>query len=143
MSVLGKLIQKELGKEKYQQYCNTLSQKKATDVFCDIYLSLCERDSTELNVMLLRLLDTVKISVSIGKRFLYMVLLYGFIMGCLYFLLPANLIMIVAMAVATVCIGYKTYEFLANRYCDKDVRMVLIYKSVLFHLLENEEKASR
>ena len=31
---------------------------------------------------------------------------------------------------------YKTCEFVKNRYCDRDIRIVLIYKIALFHLLE-------
>ena len=35
---------------------------------------------------------------------------------------------------------YKLSEYVANRYCDRDVRLVLIYKTALFHLLSEEGK---
>ena len=49
-------------------------------------------------------------------------------------------IKLVALSILVLVYGYKTIEFLKNRYCDKDVRLVLIYKAALFHLLSNEEK---
>ncbi len=139
-SVLGKLIQRELGREKYVRYRNTLKEKRSTDVFCDIYLSLYEKDIDELSAMLGRLLETVHTSVAISKKFSFLLIAYVFLMGSLFFLLPINVIMISAMAVATVCLLYKVWEFITNRYCNRDVRMVLIYKSVLFHLIDNQKK---
>ena len=46
------------------------------------------------------------------------------------------LIVYPAVALASICYAYKFVEFIKNRYCDRDVRIVLIYKIALFHLLE-------
>ncbi len=40
----------------------------------------------------------------------------------------------------TVMYFYKLAEYMRNRYCDRDVRLVLIYKTALFHLLSEEGK---
>ena len=58
-SVLGKLIQREFGKERYACYADKLKRKQSMDVFCDIYeklshsseeeLDLADRKSTRLN----------------------------------------------------------------------------------------------
>lgn len=137
-SVLGKLICKELGKEKYNNYFKSLDSKHATEVFCDIYMELKEKDDEVLNGMLLRLLETVHTSVRISRRFLISVCVYFFTMAVIFFLLPINLIMFLLMSIATGCIVYKVMEFLINRYCDRDIRIVLIYKSVLFHLMQDD-----
>ena len=39
-SVLGKLIQREFGKERYACYADKLKRKQSMDVFCDIYEKL-------------------------------------------------------------------------------------------------------
>lgn len=135
-SVLGKLICRELGKEKYNRYFQYLGGKQSTEVFCDIYLELCEKDPQILNEMLVRLLETVHLSVRISKRFIFAVLFYLVTITVMLLILPINFVFILASTAATMCLIYKAGEFLRNRYCDKDIRMVLIYKSVLFHLLQ-------
>lgn len=137
-SVLGKLICKELGKEKYRDYFDSLEERDTTEVFCDIYMELREKDDEALNGMLIRLLETVHVSIRISRRFIFTLCIYILTMGAMFFLLPPNVIMFAAMALATGCLLYKVAEFIINRYCDKDIRMVLIYKSVLFHLMQDE-----
>ncbi len=136
-SVLGKLICRELGREKYQVYFESLEERDTTEVFCDIYIELREKDDESLNQMLLRLLETVHDSVRINRRFFFILCIYIITMIMIFFLLPINVIMIMSMFMATSCLAYKVVEFYTNRYCDKDIRMVLIYKSVLFHLMQD------
>lgn len=140
MSVLGKLICKELGKEKYNKYFDCLNERRSTEVFCDIYLELRGKDIVALSEMLSRLLETMHLSVKINRRFLFNVLFYFGTVVIMFLVLPKNTIFYVSALAATVCLIYKCGEFLRNRYCDKDIRMVLIYKSVLFHLLQEDEK---
>ena len=136
-SVLGKLICKELGKDKYHTYITYLKEKQSMEVFCDIYSELRGRDENTQALMLLRLLETVQLSVRISRHFYFMVIFYVAVMATLFFLLPSNVILMISMLICTFCIIYKFVEFMINRYCDKDIRMILIYKSVLFHLLED------
>lgn len=135
-SVLGKLICRELGREKYRDYTKYLKEKRSTPVFIDLYFELRKRDEEAQALMLIRLLDTVQLSVRISRRFSLAVFFYVLVMAALIFLLPFNLIFFIAAAVCTGCILYKAIEFMINRYCDRDIRMILIYKSVLFQLLE-------
>jgi hypothetical protein len=136
-SVLGKLICRELGREKYRVYFESLEDRDTTEVFCDIYLELREKDDEMLNQMLVRLLETVHASVRINRRFFFILGIYILTMAMIFFLIPMNVIMFMSMIMATCCLIYKVIEFLSNRYCDKDIRMVLIYKSVLFHLMQD------
>ncbi len=135
VSVLGKLICRELGREKYNHYLKCLDEKQSTEIFCDIYFEICQRTEVDRAQMLLHLLDTVHLSIRISRHFYLMVLSYViFIIGILI-LLPFNIVMMGAFSLATICILYKLVEFLINRYCDRDIRMILIYKCVLFYLL--------
>lgn len=135
-SVLGKLIQKQFGRESYTHYTDKLNRKESMDIFCDIYQRLSHESSEELNRELKCLLDTVQVSIRISKNFLYITI------GCivtlltlLFLQLPA-IVLFPAVGVTGVCYLYKLLEYVRNRYCNKDVKIVLIYKIALFHLLE-------
>lgn len=139
-SVLGKLIQKEFGRNRYKIYCNKLDRKECMDIFCDIYLDLNRSSEEHLSDRLLDLLRTVQLSVKISQIFYYITA--GFIIAILALsLMPALLeVKVVAMGVLMVMYLFKLTEYMANRYCDRDVRLVLIYKTALFHLLSEEGK---
>ncbi len=139
-SVLGKLIQKEFGRTKYKLYCNKLDQKECMDIFCDIYFNLNRASEEKLGDKLMNLLGTVQLSVKISQVFCYVTV--GFVLSVLI-LAMMPLVMTVkmpAMCVLILLYCYKLLEFMINRYCDKDVRLVLIYKTALFHLLSDEGK---
>ena len=139
-SVLGKLIQKEFGRSRYKIYCNKLERKECMDIFCDIYLDLNRSSEEHLSDRLLDLLRTVQLSVKISQIFYYITA--GFILAILALsIMPAMLeVKVVAMGVLMAMYLFKLTEYVANRYCDRDVRLVLIYKTALFHLLSDEGK---
>ena len=139
-SVLGKLIQKEFGRSRYKIYCNKLERKECMDIFCDIYLDLNRSSEEHLSDRLLDLLRTVQLSVKISQIFYYITA--GFIIAILALsIMPAMLeVKVVAMGVLMAMYLFKLTEYVANRYCDRDVRLVLIYKTALFHLLSDEGK---
>lgn len=139
-SVLGKLIQKEFGRNKYKAYCNKLDRKECMDIFCDIYLDLNQSSEEYLSDRLLNLLRTVQLSVKISQIFFYITA--GFVVGILALtLMPAVLeVKVTAMGILMALYLFKLTEYVTNRYCDRDVRLVLIYKTALFHLLSDEGK---
>lgn len=67
-SVLGKLIQREFGKERYACYADKLKRKQSMDVFCDIYEKLSHSSEEELDLALKGLLDTVQQSIGISLQ---------------------------------------------------------------------------
>lgn len=139
-SVLGKLIQKEFGRNKYKIYCNKLEQKECMDIFCDIYLDLNQISEDKLSDKLLNLLRTVQLSVKISQIFFFITV--GFIVAMLVMMMMPVVfeIKITAMCILLAIYIYKLTEYMINRYCDRDVRLVLIYKTALFHLLSDEGK---
>lgn len=139
-SVLGKLIQKEFGRSKYKLYCDKLDEKECMDIFCDIYFDLNRSSEEYLSDRLLNLLRTVQLSVKISQIFFYITA--GFVAGVLILsLMPAMVeIKVAALGLLMVLYLFKLAEYVANRYCDRDVRLVLIYKTALFHLLSDEGK---
>ncbi len=135
-SVLGKFIQREFGRDRYACYTDKLDRKESMDIFCDIYENLRHENSDNLNLALRDLLETVQVSIRISKNFWYISIGCFVTIATLLFLgLPA-VILYTALAATGLCYVYKVVEFMCNRYCDRDVKIVLIYKIALFHLLE-------
>jgi len=135
-SVLGKFIQQKFGRERYTIYTKKLNQKESMDIFRDIYEKLRIQSTEELNQSLKELLGTVQTSIRISRNFLYISI--GYVMALLL-LIGFELnwyIFFPAVGLLSLSYLYKFAEFFKNRYCDKDVRIVLIYKIALFHLLE-------
>jgi hypothetical protein len=110
------------------------------DIFCDIYLDLNQSSEEYLSDRLLNLLRTVQLSVKISQIFFYITA--GFVVGILALtLMPAILeVKVTAMGILMALYLFKLTEYVTNRYCDRDVRLVLIYKTALFHLLSDEGK---
>lgn len=135
-SVLGKFIQKEFGRDRYTHYTDKLDKKESMDIFCDIYEKLRHEDTENLNQSLRNLLETVQVSIRISKNFYYITLGFFVTVAALFFLGLPTAILYCALSFAGLCYLYKAAEFVRNRYCDRDVKIVLIYKIALFHLLE-------
>ncbi len=135
-SVLGKLIQRRFGCERYTIYTDKLNKKESMDIFCDIYRNLCQQSQEDLNDALKELLGYVQMSIRISRNFLYITMGYMVAVAMLLLLELSWMILIPSLAVVSTCYLYKLVEFVRNRYCDRDVRIVLIYKIALFHLLE-------
>ncbi len=110
------------------------------DIFCDIYLELHRISEENLSDRLLCLLRTVQLSVKISQIFFYITV--GFLAATLTISMIPVLLEIKAVGIGalTLMYFYKLAEYMRNRYCDRDVRLVLIYKTALFHLLSEEGK---
>jgi hypothetical protein len=87
-----------------------------------------------------RLNDTMLIAFRISKNFFFAFLVY---LGASIFLIASELHPMVtagALVLMNMCFVYKTYEFLANKFCYVDAQIVLVYKAVLDSILLNERK---
>lgn len=145
-SVFRKLITKELGANRYNNYffcyqkliiekkydSTNLSNKEIHD---DMYQCLAEEDQKALEGKLERLLDAMHLALRISKQYLFIVLAF---IAAVIFILANGLVWwvaLVSIVMCTIAFGYKTCEFIVNKYCFIDAHIVLIYKSVLDELL--------
>jgi hypothetical protein len=135
-SVLGKLLEREFGRERYDIYTEKLRKRESMDIFCDIYGNLSVLTEDKLNQALGRLLECIQKSIRISRNYIYISMGYLITVVVLIFMQAAWFFVCPAVTAASVCYLYKFMEFLRNRYCDRDVKIVLIYKIALFHLLE-------
>jgi hypothetical protein len=144
--VFKKLLSKELGENKYNKYFCCYQQSvtnhtydsknlKNEEIFNDIFEDLKDKDILALTKMLERLLDTMYLAVRISKQFVFNFIFYVL---ASFFIISQGLvpvIMVVALLGMSICMIYKTYEFVVNKYCYIDAHIILVYKSVLDQLI--------
>jgi len=145
-NVFKKLISKELGEVNYHRYFsfvrkNIESRKSDSQVlYNDMYEKLKYRDIKSITKMHNRLNDTMMIAFRISKNFLFSFLMYLF---ASIYLIAKDIrpeLTIIALILMNLCFIYKTYEFVANKFCYIDAQIVLIYKTVLDRIILNEHR---
>lgn len=145
-SVFRKLICKELGENCYEQYfacyqkliTNKTYNHRVLDnmeIYEDIYNRLKDKDVESLIKMTKRLSDSLNHVLRISKTFkiafaVYIVSLVLLLVQGLPFLIG-----LLCIGAVTTAFLYKAYEYIANKYCFIDAHIVIIYKSVLDHLI--------
>lgn len=144
-SILGRLMRKELGVQKYCIYAayykdisenRQIEMTKNEKVFDDMFDQFKTRDIYSLNEMLKRLLDGVCDTISVSKRFIFTVLLYLLTMAVIIAFCTSAIWMVVGITGVTLAFAYKLWEFITNRYCYVDLRIMLVYKMVLYQLIK-------
>ncbi|NLK27302.1 MAG: hypothetical protein GX306_03020 [Clostridiales bacterium] len=148
-NVFRKLISKELGEVNYHRYSsyikkNLESRKNDSQlIFNDMYEKLIVRDIKSLTKMHERLNDTMLLAFRISRNYFFAFLFY---LGSSIFLIAKSLqpeLTIIALALMSLCFVYKTYEFIANKFCYIDAQIILVYKTVLDRILLNEHRRSQ
>jgi len=145
-NVFKKLISKELGEVNYHRYFsfvrkNIESRKSDSQViYNDMYEKLKYRDIKSITKMHNRLNDTMMIAFRISKNFLFSFLMY--LLASVY-LIAKDIrpeLTVIALILMNLCFIYKTYEFVANKFCYIDAQIVLVYKTVLDRIILNEHR---
>lgn len=148
-NVFKKLISKEMGEVNYNRYFSFVKKNMETKVsdsqtiFNDMYEKLKYRDLKSIAKMHNRLNDTMLLAFRISKNFFMAFLFY---MAASIFLIAKGIqpeLTIVALILMNVCFIYKTYEFVANKFCYIDAQIVLVYKAVLDRILLNDHRGVR
>lgn len=143
-NVFRKLISKELGEINYHRYSSyikrSMENKKSNSqiIFNDMYEKLAVRDIKSIAKMHERLNDTMILAFRISKNYFFAFLFY---LASSIFLMAKGIqpeLMVLALSVMSMCFLYKTYEFVANKFCYVDAQIVLVYKTVLDQIILNE-----
>ncbi len=145
-SVFKKLICKELGVVSYNKYflCyqELIADKKYDskrldndEIYEDMYLKLKNYDLGELRKRLERLSDAMLLVLRISKTFRYTILAY--LIAVIFLLFQGMNLWLLAgsLGLVTACLGYKSYEYILNKYCFIDAHILIIYKTVLDQLI--------
>ena len=145
-SVFRKLICKELGESCYERYF-ACYQKLITnktynhrnlnnvEIYDDIYNRLKDKDIESLLKMTKRLSDSLNLVLRISKTFKIAIAVYIVSLVLLLFQGLPFLLGFLCIGAITIAFLYKAYEYIVNKYCFIDAHIVIIYKSVLDHLI--------
>lgn len=136
-NVFKKLMRREFGEENYARYCRyilyeTEKQKvHNTMIYEDMYHFLEGKDRQSLLFMKTRLDGVLVDALVISKGYCAKLVAAFFVLFVLLFVEPQQPVFGILLAALVLGAGAKTYEFIANRYCYVDARIILIYKNVL------------
>lgn len=151
VNVFRKLIRKEFGDKKYNQYVGSYHRKmleksfdyrnlQNEEIYNDIYNDLKDKDLESLKKMFDRLTEAMLMVVKISRTYFTILLVY---LAGTFFLISRDLVpwvTIVSIILMSFCFLYKTYEYVANKFCYIDARIIIVYKSVLDQLLKGYRK---
>ncbi|MBE5967269.1 MAG: hypothetical protein E7255_09945 [Lachnospiraceae bacterium] len=148
-NVFRKLISKELGEVNYHRYScyirRGMENKKGDSqiIFNDMYEKLAVRDIKSIAKMHERLNDTMILAFRISKNYFFAFLFYLASCALLIAKIAQPKLTILALILMSMCFVYKTYEFIANKFCYIDAQIVLVYKTVLDRIILNEHRRSQ
>ncbi|MCR5792727.1 MAG: hypothetical protein K6G65_06130 [Lachnospiraceae bacterium] len=144
-NVFRKFLRKEFGRNRYNQYFISYqrlitgkldpNREDTENVFHDLYHVLGDCDRANLERRHDKLMDTLQLAVKIDKQFIFAVIFYFF--AIIFLLLQGiePLILTIALVAITGCFIYKAVEFLANKFCYIDARLILMYKDILDEMI--------
>ncbi len=148
-NVFKKLISKELGEVNYHRYFSFVKrniENRTTDsqlIFNDMYEKLKYRDLKSITKMHNRLNETMLLAFRISRNFFFAFMFY---LVAMIFLIARSIrpeLTILAMILMSIAFLYKTYEFVANKFCYIDAQIVLVYKAVLDRIILNERRSTQ
>ena len=141
-SEFQKLIRQVFGAKLYMKYSvfvrNNFRRKsmESRNVYNDIYRLLKPAREQTLVDMMQHVEDVMVDVLRICRTYFIAVLVYAASMGLLMWLGAESPVKYYGMGLLTLVFLYKTCEFVVNKYCFIDARIVLTYKSVLEKLIE-------
>ena len=148
-NVFKKLISRELGEVNYHRYFSfvkrNIENRKADSqlIYNDMYEKLKYRDLKAITKMHNRLNDTMLLAFRISRNFFFAFMFY---LAAMIFLIARSLrpdMTILALILMSITFIYKTYEFVANKFCYIDAQIVLVYKAVLDRIILNERRSTQ
>lgn len=139
-SVFRKLMRQEFGAGNYERYCRYIYSDMENQtpesrlVYEEMYQYLQSKDIKMLILMKERLDTVILQAFGICRNYSMAVIATAVTVLLLVLLQPAGIILYPLLALTGAGFFIKTYEYLSNKYCYVDARMVLVYKAVLEQL---------
>ncbi|MGB4657742.1 MAG: hypothetical protein WBI07_01010 [Mobilitalea sp.] len=145
-NIFKKLIRKELGKENYNLYSSHVKKNKdaqksnAEMIYNHIYENLKNKDLKAITIMHKRLNDTMVLAFRISRNFVIAFIAYLIASIVLIVQVPKPELALAAIILLSICFVYKTYEFIAIKFCYVDAQIILVYKAVLDKIIIGDNK---
>ena len=145
-----RFLKNQVGKKNYASFVRSVNTGSASvgivqkEVYLELYQLLQSLQQKAL-VGRYRQLENVIHSVAvIGKTYYLAVGTYCAAVLLLLLLGTVPVLTYIGIGALSLAFAWKTYEYIGNRFCYTDVRLILIYKTVLECLiLETERKEQK
>lgn len=139
-SVLKKMLKRELGREEYMEYArliksNLREEKSRNDELGEVfYRFLTEKTPEELFCLRVRMEQSMMDTYRITKQ--YMGVFIAYILGfSVLGEFTAEMVAVPSMLIISAAFLFKTFEFLANKFCYVDAHMMILLKNALDKVL--------
>ncbi len=145
-NVFKKLMRKEFGAGTYERYCGYIyselenrSQENKM-IFEEMYVALKDKDERVLQGKRERLDSVILQAFGICRNYWFTAAaaLTTALLVCL--LVPGTWLLCLLLAADALGFAAKTCEYISNKYCYVDARIILIYKSVLDKLCPGRQE---
>ena len=148
VNVLKKMLKRELGNQKYREYAlfikNNIRESKRdnSQIYNEIYATLQERELEELDEMQEHMNRSLLEAFQIGRNYFgtFVVYLIAFALLGAY---TIQMVAVPTILFIRVLFLLKTYEFLVNKFCYVDARMVLILRAALERTLSEQKRKGK
>ena len=146
-NVFKQLVRKEFGSRNYERYCKYIygeqnqSARENKIVFEEMYAELKDKDVRILQEKRKRLDSAILQAFWICHHYSLAAGATVFTVFLIILLTPAIEILVIAAGSVAAAFLAKTYEYVSNKYCYVDAKIVLIYKSVLDQLSSGQPEA--
>ncbi len=135
-NVLKKLLRRELGQSKYEQYAEAIrhgfkgTSMDSEQLFQNIYEQVRNKKPEEVEKMRSELQESLMDSFHISKRYLAALVTYLIAFAVLGSYTVTE-VALPSIGIISILFLVKTYEYIVNKFCYVDAHMVMIYKAVL------------
>ena len=137
--VFKKLLRKELGIRRYESYCNDIRKLEDRTVYTaklyiDIYQMLAKQDVASLEKRKANMEEAILRTFDICRQYIIVLFASVVTLFLLYFINPAQEILMSLSIIWFLGFGAKTLEYITNRFCFVDAKLMLVYQAVLEQL---------
>ncbi len=146
-NVFKQLVRKEFGSRNYERYCKYIygeqdqNTRENKMVFEEMYAALKDKDAHVLQEKRKRLDSAILQAFWICRHYSLAAGATTFTILLILLLTPAIEILVIAVGSVLAAFLAKTCEYISNKYCYVDARIILIYKSVLDQLSPGQPEA--
>ncbi|MBQ9119320.1 MAG: hypothetical protein IJY09_04575 [Lachnospiraceae bacterium] len=146
--VLGKLLRKEFG-GRYESLCKDIRTLEGgrieytAKLYFDMYRVLEAADMTALKRKKQQLEETLWRMHHICQHYTLVMFSSVVTLFLLYYINPAQEVLLPLSVIWLIAYGRKTSEYIANRYCLTDTKLMIVYQAVLEQLFEVQKQKQK
>lgn len=137
--IFKKLLRRELGIRRYESYCDDIRKLEdrtayTAKLYMDMYRMLAQQDTASLQKRKANMEEAIVRTFDICRQYITVLFASVVTLFLLYFINPAHEILMLLSLIWFLGFGAKTLEYITNRFCFVDAKLMLVYQAVLEQL---------